>query len=421
MRISTIALANLRRRKGRAAFLVAGIGIGIATAVALLTLSGLIKEEVGLQLDQYGANIVVVPKSNSLALDYGGVQVSGVSFDVAQLKDEDALGVHNIQYRERLSVVAPKILGAVEAEGRQVLLAGVDFKEELRLKRWWRLVGRRPESPGDVLVGHEAAKALSLIEPHAEDLSFPAAGSYTATADADPHRHHRAAREHFRVARDRVRVAGREFAVAGVLAPTGGREDEMIFGRRDEAQRLLGRPGELSLIEVSALCRDCPVEDIVAQIAAELPNAKVSALQQSVRARAEAVERLTRFAYAVSGVVLAIGALMILTTMTGSVVERTKEIGVLRAIGFRRSHIIKGLMLEVAVLSLFGGLLGWAAGTFVSWAALPYFSVAGVGFRAEPGAALLAVGAALAVGALSSVYPTLRASRLDPSEAVRHV
>ena len=146
MRVSTIALANLRRRKGKAAFLVAGISIGIATAVALLTLSGMIREEIGLQLDQYGANIVVVPRSNSLALDYGGVTVSGVSFDVNQLSDEDARRIQEIEYRNRLAVVAPKILGAVETEGRQVLLAGVDFEQELKLKRWWRLVGERPRA-----------------------------------------------------------------------------------------------------------------------------------------------------------------------------------------------------------------------------------------------------------------------------------
>ncbi|HWW77120.1 MAG TPA: hypothetical protein VNZ44_17085, partial [Pyrinomonadaceae bacterium] len=79
MRVSTIAWANLRRRKGKAAFLVAGITIGIATAVALLTLSRMIRDEIGAQLDQYGANIVVVPRSDQLSLDYGGVAVTGVS------------------------------------------------------------------------------------------------------------------------------------------------------------------------------------------------------------------------------------------------------------------------------------------------------------------------------------------------------
>src|SRR5262245_25622570 len=90
MRISTIALANLQRRKSKAFFLIVGIAIGIGTAVALLTLSNSIREEIGSQLDRFGANIVIVPQANNLALDYGGVSVSSVSFDVQQLKDEDA-------------------------------------------------------------------------------------------------------------------------------------------------------------------------------------------------------------------------------------------------------------------------------------------------------------------------------------------
>ena len=124
MRISTIALANLKRRKGRAAFLVIGIAIGIGTAVALLSLSGSIKEEIGAQLDRFGANIVVVPQSNNLSLDYGGVAVSSVSFDVQQLKGEDAASVYDIPLRNRISLVSPKLLGAVRVGDLDVLLAG---------------------------------------------------------------------------------------------------------------------------------------------------------------------------------------------------------------------------------------------------------------------------------------------------------
>jgi len=163
------------------------------------------------------------------------------------------------------------------------------------------------------------------------------------------------------------------------------------------------------------------VEDIVKQISAQLPNAKVSALQQSVRARVETVDRLTRFAVAVSAVVLVIGALMIFTTMMGSVVERTKEIGVLRAIGLRKRQIINELMIEVAAISTIGGLVGWIVGMLASWLILSYFSQSGVRLEFDPKIALGAVAAALLIGALSTIYPAIRASRLDPSEAVRYV
>src|SRR5919205_944348 len=430
MRISTIAWANLRRRKGRAALLVAGVAIGIATAVALLTLSRSISEEIGLQLDQYGANIVVVPKSEQLALDYGGVAVAAAAFDVGELTDEDARRIREIPYANRLAVVAPKLLGAAEAGGRRVVVAGVDFESEYALKRWWRVVGEKPSAPGELLLGHDAAQAFGLVEPAAEDASRPVVETAANTVDASQHatmsaEEHaamlKAAPRHFRVTRERLELNGREFRVAGVLTPTGGREDALVFGGLAEVQALLDRPGRLSLVEVSALCKDCPVEEIVGQISGKLPDAKVSALQQAVRARAEAVGRLTRFGAAVSGVVLVIAALLIFTTTTGAVVERTREIGVMRAVGFRRAHIVKEMMLEVLAVSLLGGALGWAAGAAASWALMPYFSQTGRGFTVDPSLAALAIFAALAVGALSSLYPTLRASRLDPSEAVRHV
>src|SRR5215216_2536737 len=167
MRISTIAFANLKRRKGKAIFLIVGISIGIGTAVALLSLSGSIKDEIGSQLDRFGANIVVVPQSNNLSLDYGGVSVSSVSYDVQQLTNDDARNLLDIPYSNRISAVSPKLLGAVGLEGHEVLLVGVDFASELTLKRWWHIVGRRPEADGDLLVGFEAARALSLVEPQA--------------------------------------------------------------------------------------------------------------------------------------------------------------------------------------------------------------------------------------------------------------
>src|SRR5262245_54258754 len=166
MRLSTIALANLKRRKGKALFLVLGMSIGIGTVVALFCLSDSIKEEIGIQLDRFGANIVVVPRSNSLSLDYGGVTVSGVSFDVRQLSAEDAKAIFEIPYSNRIAVVAPKLVTGVEAGGKSVLLAGVDFDNELKLKKWWHIVGRAPSDPAEVLVGYEVAEATGLVEAH---------------------------------------------------------------------------------------------------------------------------------------------------------------------------------------------------------------------------------------------------------------
>ena len=274
MRISTVAFANLKRRKGKALFLIVGISIGIGTVVALLSLSGSIKEEI--------------------------------------------------------------------------------------------ISGQNPEGEQDVLVGYEVARALSIIEPAAgaTPQAVSHGGSHQPSED----------QSQFKVTRDRLQIAGNEHHIAGVINQTGSPDDRIIFGNLAHVQSLVNKPDHLSVIEVSALCKDCPIDDIVGQISERLPNAKVSAIQQAVRARSETVGRLTRFSAVVSAVVLAIGALMIFTTMMGSVVERTKEIGVLRAIGFRKVRIVKGLMIEVVAVSFAGGIVGWAAGLLASWAALPYFS-----------------------------------------------
>lgn len=410
MRISTIAFANLKRRKGKAMFLAAGIGIGIGTVVALLSLSGSLREEIGSQLDRFGANIVITPHSDNLSLDYGGIQVAGVSFDQQRLTIDDAAAVYRIPYRKRLSVVAPKLLGTIEVEGRRSLLAGVDFQKEMRLKRWWQINGRVPEKSDEVLLGYDVAKAVSAVH------SSPGRGDGGGQTPG----HHSAIEERIHIAKERLAIAGREHRIAGVLGQTGGPEDRMIFASLEHVQTLLAKPGELSVIEVSALCKDCPVEDIVVQIRKALPHVNVAAVQQSVRARTEAVDRLTRFSAVVSVVVLVIGALLVFTTMMSSVVERTKEIGVLRAIGFWRTHIIKSLMIEVVVISAAGGMGGWIAGLSASRLALPYFTENGAQIEWRASLAVLAIAAAMLIGIVSSAYPAIRASRLDPSEAVRY-
>jgi putative ABC transport system permease protein len=177
------------------------------------------------------------------------------------------------------------------------------------------------------------------------------------------------------------------------------------------------------MVEVAALCKDCPIEDMVHQIAEALPGAKVMAIQQVVKSRMEMLAQFTHFSYGISAVILFIGGLVVLVTMMGSVRERTDEIGIFRAIGFRRSHIMRIVFLEAAIVSGAAGVLGYLIGFGGATAALALGSGNEHGHAAQvpfsPELAAGAVALALALGLLASAYPAAVAARMDPNDALR--
>jgi putative ABC transport system permease protein len=205
-----------------------------------------------------------------------------------------------------------------------------------------------------------------------------------------------------------------------VLDQTASQDDALVFASLKKAQNLLGKEGKITLAEVAALCSGCPIGDMVTQIAEKLPDAKVSAIQQVVEGRLKALDQFKRFSYAMAAVVVFIGSLIVFVTMMGSVNERTTEIGVFRAIGFRKSHIMRIILLEAALVSLLAGFLGYAVGMGGAKLALPFMAE---GRNAhliwDTTIAFGSIGLALTLGLLASLYPALHASKMDPTEALR--
>jgi putative ABC transport system permease protein len=383
MELFDIAWNNIRRRKGRVLLLVLGLTIGVTTVVALQAITRTLQADVGNKLDEFGANILIVPHSNSLSLSYGGLAVSSATFDLEELRDQDVAQVWTIPNARNISIVAPKLLSVAEVREQAVLVAGVDFESELRMKPWWQLDGSEPETEGQALAGSRVATLLDL------SVGSP------------------------------LQVGDQVFQVVAVLAENGQQDDDMLFVDLSAAQRALDRPGAISLVEVAALCTACPIDDMVAQIQAVLPQARVTALRQAVTLRMEMVGQLMRFSWALSAVVLVIGGLVVLTTMLGAVAERKQEIGVLRAIGFRRRHIIHIILTEATLVSLLGGTLGWLVGMGAAAALTPVVTQVDLPVSWDPLIALWAVSSALLVGVAASLYPAVRAARLDPTTALR--
>ena len=289
-----------------------------------------------------------------------------------------------IKNSKNISTISPKVLGGIRVGGHDVLLVGVNFISELKMKQWWQIFGQAPKDEHELLLGSDAAKVLSV----------DTGGS--------------------------ILIKGESFKVAGILGQTGSQDDSLLFVSLKKGQSLLGKEGKISLVEVAALCSGCPIADMVTQIAEKLPDARVSAIQQVVEGRLKALGQFRRFSYAMAAVVLFIGSLIVFVTMMGSVNERTTEIGVFRAIGFRKSHIMRIILLEAFLVSLLAGILGYAFGMVGAKVALPFMAESGdAQLLWDSSVAFGAVGLAVALGVVASIYPALHASRMDPTEALR--
>jgi putative ABC transport system permease protein len=383
MTLKDIALGNLRRRKTKAFFVLAGLLIGVSTVVALVSLVRVMREDINHKLEMYGANILITPKTENLSLTYGGLALGGVSFEMREIREEELEKIKTIRNAANVAAVGPMVLGAVQVGDHRVLMAGVDFMTFQVLRPWWSIKGKAPDDEG-VVLGHEAARVLGR-----------AIGSS-------------------------ITINGRDLPVQGVIDATGSQDDGLIFAPLPLAQSLLNKKGRISMAEVAALCSGCPIPEMVKQIAGVLPEANVMGIQQVVKGRMETLGHFEKFSYGVSALVLLVGSLMVLVTMIGSVRERTVEIGIFRAMGFRRSHVIRIILLEAGIIAGVAGILGYALGLSATKALVPLFTEShGVSVPFDPVIAAAAFVLSIFLGLASSAYPALVASRLDPNEALR--
>lgn len=235
-----------------------------------------------------------------------------------------------------------------------------------------------------------------------------------------------------------VRIEGQPFRVIGILETKGGgafgsEDDQVIIPFTTAQARLIRRStsDRVDIIFVQAVDGDLvpQASDEIAQILRTRHRTPVGAddftvfTQQDLLTTFESITGiLTIFLGGIAGISLLVGGIGIMNIMLVSVTERTREIGLRKALGARRRDILIQFLTESSLLSLIGGLIGIGLGWLISFMVGRIAAVSGTAFTPIVGvdAILLATIFSAAVGLFFGIYPANRAAGLEPVEALRY-
>ena len=384
MNILTIPLRNTRKKWVKTVLLLLVFTLGVMSIVSLNYVSSVVGESLEKKLTAFGANILVMPKSEKLTVSYGGFSMGDMVLGITSLSESEVLEkTMSIELKANISVVAPKLVAMAQVDGTAVGVVGVRWDREKVLKGYWAVDGEFPQTDNGVVVGSKAAARLGLKPGATFDLGGQAA------------------------------------VVSGVLMPTGSDDDSVIFASMDFAQARFGTPDRVNFVEVAALCAGCPIEDIVSQIQAALPDTEIHALQSIVKQRMYSVHFVKHLILTVSLIILFIACCMVGVTMLSSVNERIKEIGLMRSLGFSRRGIFGIFCFEAMLIGLGAGALGYLGGYALSLKVLEVLDMAEdavlVLSPVDMGLTCLFI---VGVSVLSAFFPAWKASAIEPSEAL---
>lgn len=378
MTLTDIAIQNLRRRKGKTFFLLLTFILVVGITVTLNSLAKGMQDDLQKSLTQYGANVVITPKSEHFTLSYGGLSVPGIDYEIKHL-EFDSLAKLNNTPNLILNGIAPKIIGSVTGEINRYLIIGVDFPTELKMKPWWSINGQLP-SEQEIIIGSYLAQKENLAIENALELNH------------------------------------KSYLIVGIMQETGGSEDSGVFTNFNTARSITGIDS-WSMIELNT-AQPTKSATLMREL---LPDAKVSEISQLVQGAKESVDRFSSFSLITSILLGIIGVLIVFVTTLGNINDRATEIGIFRAIGFRRQHILSILIREISLVSLCGGVLGYFIGILMPTLLAPIAFQKTVSSEFHPFIALTAISASVIIGVVSILLPARRAIQLDPLEALSSI
>ncbi|HEU0303414.1 MAG TPA: ABC transporter permease [Gaiellaceae bacterium] len=357
---------NLWRRPARTTLTAAGVAIGVGLIVALLSIAAGVRKTAG--------DLIHIGRA-----DFGVFQES--ASDLTRSLLPETLG-EKIEGVEGVDDVAGIFLRVGEVEGRKSTLVFGYAPDEFPARRLVVVAGRRPQG-NEALVGDAGARTLEL-EPG-----------------------------------DMMDVEGRRFRVSGLYHSGNRFVDSGVVLPLAAVQRIAGRPGEVTTFGV-IVSLGRPPEDVAELVERRIPGA-VAVTEPGAVVKVDTSSRLIIDAgWIFSVMALIVGGIGVMNTMAMSVIERIQEIGLMRAVGWRKRRIALLILSEATGI----GLIALALGLSLGYLAAELFTSQGnISRLAEPDftAGVFAWGLAFALGValIGALYPAWRAVSLRPIEALR--
>ncbi len=403
------ALESLSGNKMRSILTVLGVVIGVAAVIAMLSIGRGAQATITAQIESIGTNLVYVsPGSTS----QGGVQSAAGSANTLTLDDADALASI-----ENVVAVASSTNNFV-----QIAYQGANANT--------RLVGVTPGYETVSSLTMDDGEFISELDESGRSLvvvlgSSVAENLFGSTAG---------------VVGQKVRMNGQPYKVIGVLASKGGtgflnQDDQVFIPLSTALYRLVGGSrfrGSSVISQITIKAADANAVDQVVTDVTEVMRLQhdtfegtddftVTSQQATLDAATSVADTLTIFLGGIAGISLAVGGIGIMNIMLTTVTERTREIGLRKAIGARRQDIMIQFLVESMVLSLLGGLIGvaigWGVARLMGQVELGNSTITPV---VGLDSVLLATLFSMAVGLFFGIYPATRAARLQPVEALRY-